>query len=166
MDIMELGAIGELVGGVAVVASLIFVGVQVRQNTKTLRRAGARQSAQQNQAVLRALADHSDVTADGWDRLDEMNAADLWRFEMVYSMWFQGIEQALADEREGLVTPEYLEPYRYDLRGLLASPGGERWWNMRKEWYTATLQSEVEKLREQAEVKPKEALSRHLDSRE
>ena len=32
MDIMELGAIGELVGGVAVVASLIFVGVQVRQS--------------------------------------------------------------------------------------------------------------------------------------
>ena len=31
MDIMELGAIGELVGGVAVVASLVFVGFQVRQ---------------------------------------------------------------------------------------------------------------------------------------
>ena len=33
MDIMELGAIGELVGGVAVIASLIYVGLQVRQST-------------------------------------------------------------------------------------------------------------------------------------
>ncbi len=32
MDIMELGAIGELVGGVAVVASLLYVGLQVRQS--------------------------------------------------------------------------------------------------------------------------------------
>ena len=32
MDIMELGAIGELVGGMAVVASLIFVGFQIRAN--------------------------------------------------------------------------------------------------------------------------------------
>jgi hypothetical protein len=29
MDIMELGAIGELVGGVAVIASPVFVGLQV-----------------------------------------------------------------------------------------------------------------------------------------
>ena len=32
MDIMELGAIGELVGGVAVIGSLVFVGVQVRSS--------------------------------------------------------------------------------------------------------------------------------------
>lgn len=32
MDIVELGAIGELVGGVAVIASLVFVGLQVRQS--------------------------------------------------------------------------------------------------------------------------------------
>ncbi len=36
MDIMELGAIGELVGGVAVIASLMYLGVQVRQNTRSI----------------------------------------------------------------------------------------------------------------------------------
>ncbi len=35
MNIMELGAIGELVGGVAVIVSLIFVGLQIRSNTYT-----------------------------------------------------------------------------------------------------------------------------------
>ena len=34
MDIMELGAIGELVGGVAVVGPLLFVGFQVRQSNE------------------------------------------------------------------------------------------------------------------------------------
>ncbi len=29
MDIMELGAIGELVGGVAVIGSLLYVGLQI-----------------------------------------------------------------------------------------------------------------------------------------
>lgn len=37
MNIMELGAIGELVGGVAVIGSLVFVGAQIRQSTRTLR---------------------------------------------------------------------------------------------------------------------------------
>ncbi len=34
MDIMELGAVGELVGGVAVIASLIFVGLQMRHGNR------------------------------------------------------------------------------------------------------------------------------------
>ena len=41
MDIMELGAIGELVGGLAVIASLVYVGVQVRQNTFAVRASAA-----------------------------------------------------------------------------------------------------------------------------
>jgi len=35
MNILELGVIGELVGGIAVVASLLFVGLQIRGNTRT-----------------------------------------------------------------------------------------------------------------------------------
>ncbi len=34
MDLMELGANGELVGGAAVVASLLYVGVQARHSNK------------------------------------------------------------------------------------------------------------------------------------
>ena len=41
MEIMELGAIGELVGGVAVIASLLYVGLQVRQNTVLLKRSNS-----------------------------------------------------------------------------------------------------------------------------
>ena len=37
MNILELGAIGELVGGVAVIGSLIFVGFQLRQATAAQR---------------------------------------------------------------------------------------------------------------------------------
>ena len=49
MDIMELGAVGELVGGVAVIASLIYVGMQVGQ------------------------ANRQGATASGTDVLSEMN---------------------------------------------------------------------------------------------
>jgi len=37
MNIMELGALGEFVGAVGVVASLIYVGLQVRHNTSALK---------------------------------------------------------------------------------------------------------------------------------
>ncbi len=42
MNIMELGAIGELVGGVGVAATLIYLPVQVRQSNlrRLMRRSG------------------------------------------------------------------------------------------------------------------------------
>ena len=34
MTIQDLGAIGDLLGGIAVVVTLIYLAVQIRQNTK------------------------------------------------------------------------------------------------------------------------------------
>ena len=52
MDIMELGAIGELVGGVAVVASLVYVGLQVRQSNQLNRTESIRSFARDYNAFL------------------------------------------------------------------------------------------------------------------
>lgn len=39
MTIQELGALGELIGGAAVVATLIYLAVQLRQNTRSIENA-------------------------------------------------------------------------------------------------------------------------------
>ncbi len=53
MNIMELGAIGELVGGVAVIGSLIYVGLQVRQSTEQTRQSNAIERAQAGRDAAR-----------------------------------------------------------------------------------------------------------------
>jgi hypothetical protein len=55
MNIMELGALGELVGGAAVIASLIYVGLQVRQNTQGVKEASNREITLQNDRILDVL---------------------------------------------------------------------------------------------------------------
>ena len=57
MDIMELGAIGELVGGVAVVASLIYVGLQVRQSNSINRAESVRSFVRDYNAYLYRILD-------------------------------------------------------------------------------------------------------------
>ena len=47
MDIMELGAIGELVGGVAVIGSLIYLAIQVKQGNEAWRTEAHRALAQE-----------------------------------------------------------------------------------------------------------------------
>ena len=51
----ELGAIGELVGGVAVVASLIYVGVQVRHSARTTQAASRQAIADSHNQINLAV---------------------------------------------------------------------------------------------------------------
>ena len=44
MNMEFLGNLGELIGGLAVIISFIFLGLQIRQNTKALRAQSARES--------------------------------------------------------------------------------------------------------------------------
>ena len=37
MTITELGALGELLGSIGVIATLVYLAIQVRQNTRTAR---------------------------------------------------------------------------------------------------------------------------------
>jgi len=39
MTLAELGSLGEFLGGIAVVISLIYVGLQISQNTKAVNHA-------------------------------------------------------------------------------------------------------------------------------
>ncbi len=55
MDIMELGAIGELVGGVAVLATLVYLAVQTRNNTQAIRSSTYSQVADSFSALSLAI---------------------------------------------------------------------------------------------------------------
>ena len=162
MDVMELGAIGEFVSGIAVVASLIFVGLQVRQNTKTLRQAGRRQASLQNQQIGRMMADYPEESATGFDRLAELSVAERWRFDMLWGMYLQGMEQTVADEREGFQEAEFTEPYKETMREVLALPGGKRWWEERRHWFSVSFQRDIDRLeREAPGAHPGSMLSKH-----
>ena len=61
MSIMELGALGEFIGSIAVVLSLIYLAVQVRQNMRMVK-ASVRQSiAQDQQRLSLAAFENSEV---------------------------------------------------------------------------------------------------------
>ncbi len=57
MTIMELGAIGEFVGAIAVVATLAYLAVQIRQNTRAMEEAERLALAQTYQMRADALQD-------------------------------------------------------------------------------------------------------------
>lgn len=144
-----IGAVAELVGATGVILSLVYLSVQIRQNTRSVRRASARQTSEKNAVALRGLADYSDLFSGefmGLDRLTHLDPSQRTRLDMIFGMWMQAIEQTFADVREGTLESEYAAPYRDYVRQLFSCPGGLQWWSERRAWFTASFQREIDKL--------------------
>ena len=92
MDWTVIGALGELIGAVAVVVSLIYLSRQVRQNTRALRTANAATVKQNFQTIARAfITDRgaSDVILRALQREEltpaEKLSAYAWFFDLLKS---------------------------------------------------------------------------------
>ena len=55
MNIMELGAIGELVGAIAVIGSLLYLALQVRQGTEQARQTNLIERGRANREMQRGV---------------------------------------------------------------------------------------------------------------
>ena len=56
MDIQDLGAIGELIGSIAVVVTLIYLAQQIRQNTRQLHVSNSQNSVENHYNLVTPLA--------------------------------------------------------------------------------------------------------------
>ena len=121
MTLDQLANLGEFLGGLAVLLTLVYLAVQVRQNTHALKRSSARLTSVQNSDALRGWAESSEVMIEGFDRLESMPPAERFRFNLLWIIWMQGLEQTFVDERDGVQDAGFSTPYRLFLRGMLAT---------------------------------------------
>ena len=107
MKLTEWADIAEIFGGVAIIASLIFVGLEVQENTRVTILTSDRALDQQNMAINLAVinsADFADILVRGESNRDSLSAADRARFDNYCFSRFGGrtTDQRLAfvDRRE------------------------------------------------------------------
>ena len=104
MTIQDWGAVGEILGGLAVVASLVYLALQIRQNTRQISHSieTARVSAlsQNIQAAnhMRDLLirdrDLADLYLRGLEDFDALDGTDRLRFEMLLRSIFTEFQGA------------------------------------------------------------------------
>lgn len=126
MDVMELGAIGELVGGVAVVGSLLYVGMQVRQSNRMEMAESLRAATREYITTFhqldgglfsRGVLDFEGLATDEKQTLHQ----GLFSMFTVAQSEFSLIGHGLAD-------PEVFERHADWLASITRTPGLAPWW--------------------------------------
>jgi hypothetical protein len=146
MNWEALGAIGEIVGAVAVVLTLGYLAVQTRQNTRAVRVASFHQIVDSFSAVslavvqdpslssllMRSIVDPRNLTAEDYSRYGFFLLTFLRRAE---SMFFHS--------EQGTLQRESWHGIRVTLEELLATEPAQRWWSLNAHRFNPTFRDYV-----------------------
>ena len=152
MDIMELGAIGELVGGVAVLVTLTYLARQVRQTNKTASASGFNSLTSLDVTVNSVLLRDRDIcelivrARRGLSALDEV---DRFRFALCASTIFRVFDNSYEYERSGLMKEIELRERDLIIRENFGNQGLREYWIANENGYTPTFQAHVNRILEE-----------------
>ena len=141
MDIMELGAIGELVGGAAVVVTLGYLAVQVRQNTASNRYLATQGMVTNQVEANYLLATHPDLTSIARTSMDADAFARLpgnqqMQFNAFMVGFFLQNDFAYHQYLNHQLEPKMWRRMEDDIPTFLTIPGQAKWWNQDKQRFT------------------------------
>ena len=133
MTLPDIAAVGSLVGGLAVVASVIYLAVQVRQAERNQRAALQQGRAARNSELLLRCAEPDFVTAfmRGGDCDSAILPVEFQQFQLIFRAFIVGVEDTLIHHQEGLLPDTALESLTDTLRATFALPGWRAMWRER-----------------------------------
>ena len=149
MSLSDLAAIGSFVSGLAVLASLIFVGFQLRQNTQAVR-AGASQAHSYNwhQITMPVVesGDFARIWRLGLDGLESLTEDERVRFYALAGAILRFFEGARLQWRHGQLDREHWYNVEKTAIDFAATPGFEAYWAARRHWLSPEFQHWYESL--------------------
>lgn len=128
MSIQDLGSLGELIGGVAVIVTILYLVIQTRQNNHLLKVNGFAQSYEQTWYAWTQVAlnpDLADIMAKGYADPEALSDQEFQRFSAIMGCVVYGMENALYFREQGLVPHAIWENILENSRayGFYDSPG-------------------------------------------
>ena len=161
---MSKTEIAEVVSAVAVVVGLVFVGLELRQNTE-IQRVTATQTlvAQYVQAleVMGAGGDTACVYALGINGLDNLDDDDRLRFFVIMFKIFRAAEQLQYYSVEGMVEPRIWRGFERQIHEVVQLPGVQEWWAIRRDWFSDEFQQYLDGLIATGTPRPPQRYQQH-----
>ncbi len=151
MSLMEtgqlLGNFGEFVSSIAVLATLAYLAIQVRQNAGASRvAAGQSVLTALNSSLIAAAStpEFSHTILDGQIDFKSLSEGEQKQFVVFMLAWFRGLEQAHLAYRLGQISDGEWGGHAAHISGLMKSEGVQRWWQTRRAVFSPEFQDFVD----------------------
>ncbi len=131
MNWEAIGAIGEVVGAAAVFLTLVYLSLQIRQNTRSVKAAAVQAAMISASSTYSALAYDAEMSRIYWDGLSDFKALprdERRRFATYMASTLKPIENLLVQTRLGTLDYDDWEGERSELVRHFSQPGMRTWW--------------------------------------
>jgi hypothetical protein len=136
MSFQQLSEIAQIVASIGVVVSLVFVGLQIKQNTRALQRAEHNSTMEQWTVIRQAIAQNRDVAelmTAGLEGERDLDAADQLRLEQMLQENAWAAFHIWDRTQRGIFPKGTFEATAGALLSrLLKTPHGGTWWRSAK----------------------------------
>ena len=142
-----LSAIGQVVAAIGVIPSLIYLGVQIRDQNKERRRAGINILTAQWSDLVRTGQESREFAAfflRGIRSFESLDAPDKLRFSSFFTRYIRNCEGMFVYYRDGALEKALWDEVERTMNDYFAYPGVREWWNTRKHWLTDEFRGVVE----------------------
>jgi len=143
-----VGAIGEIVGALAVVVSLAYLASQIRTQNRESRGASVHQVIEGYRSSIGAL--HEPEMADIWvlaiDDFDSLTASQRLRFVVYLTTVLRSFEDAYFQWCEGRLEAETWRALMAPLIDVISTTAFQRFWKLRRHHFRDDFAEYVESL--------------------
>jgi len=149
MTLADLSSLGSFLSGIAVLASLIFVGFQLRQNTQAVRATASQAHASNLQQIVTPIVENGEVARLwrlGMSDMESLTDDERVRFVAFLSGLFRYWESSRLQWRHGQLDSEHWENVARQASDFAKLTGVRHFWEIRRHWHSTEFQRWFESL--------------------
>ena len=154
MNWEAIGAVAELLGALGVIATLVYLSIQIRQNTRMMKSTALQSIADTAVGISTTLATDpmlatSLIRAVNDEELEEDEKLRLWSW---YGLNFRNFENYFVQHAAGVVTTDVFESRMESFKILLKSNQNLVYWERARHVHDTSFAEYVDKLIKQNKV--------------
>jgi hypothetical protein len=137
ITLSEIGIVAEAIAAVAVVVSLVYLAIQIKQNTIAVQASSYLEIANGVSDFQTLLAENKEVAEvflRGSEDPEGLTPEESLRFEMLLGQLFVKYDVAVYFYRHQMIDDRAIEPYNRFILALMQAKGVELWWD-RSQYY-------------------------------
>jgi hypothetical protein len=142
MNIESIANYADVVGGVAVLISLIYVGIQIRKNTKSsLSQTNmmAHESMANISLEMAKSAEVSSMARKGLLSFKDLSDNEKFQFVTLLTSLYRRFENVYYQNNKGLLEDELWQGYRHSMCSFFNTDGGKEFWKVRKKSFSTSF---------------------------
>lgn len=143
MSLEQAAFLAQIISAIAVVASLVFVGVQLRLATQAVRASTSQAHSATYHAIIAGIIQDGEfarIWREGLDDFESQSGDDRVRFVAYTSALFRFYESSRVQWLHGQLDAEHWHNIERQATSLGSQPGIRAWWALRRHWHCEEFQ--------------------------